>query len=296
MSDKNKLLVVVATHGGYPKAQEYHLPLWQSHGGDVLTYFPEESTSAGVPASFEASPSTAFGKSAKTEPLSAERFKWLLATLFTETDKNVTHFLLYNQGAICLQPNLPDKFYSEDVLWGAFPSVGDDQIATKPIPHFPLFFSRNILKQMLEALKNTKETLDAKVWNNVVLWLVTKGGIPKAALGKLSFARDIINPKDEIAAINAIRDGAIFLTGVQSGGLNNRSVRQFRSAYEAAQQGHDPVNPRIPRGSPGVPMRPSTRAPGSPAVTATPMQAFRSKATQAIRAQQQAPQALNVGA
>lgn len=255
MPNPNNLLTVIISHGGFPTSDKNHRPLWKTLGGKILTFFPKKSLTDNCPAAYSATPSMAYGQAEKFEPLSAERFHWLLSHLLTDTEAE--YFLLMSVSTINLDSELPEKLFKQDVLWGAFPAPDEDSLVAGTIPSWPLFFSRKVATKLLEAINTafgvktkakgenaapapiTAITMAAEltIWSEMVGDLVAKKLVDAQTLGKLVFAREVIQPTDETAALMALRSvaqggsGSIFLHGVYNYGENNRNVRMYQHAY-----------------------------------------------------------------
>lgn len=258
-------MTVIITHGGFPVAAKNHTPLWKAHKGSMLTFFPSKSLTDEAPANYPVSPQVSYGAAGKLDPLSSERFVWLLNHLIENTEAD--YFLLFTQATICLQAELPKKLFENDVLWGAFPPSDKDQLSARVRPQWPLFFSRNIAKKLYaaifatyghkakvkgetsvpEAAKGLNLPVELEVWDELIAALVGKRLIEHGALADLAFTRDTIETTDEQACLRAIRSptnggtGAIFLHGVQSAVALNRNVRMFQYAYET-RDAVDPVH------------------------------------------------------
>lgn len=263
MIDPSKLLVVVTSHGDFPKTHENHLPLWTSHGATVLTYFPEETTSPPTPArratktepgtdaresqaSYDAYPAIAHGKAAKHEPLSTERFLWLLKHLNDKTEAQ--YFVLFNQGSFSLEPMLEDKWFQDEYLIAAFPPMSNDPMDKQPIPlaSYPLIFSRAILGAMITGIEGLREKAtdnfptELKVWNLALNKLAKKQTIKFGQLLKKAFVVPQLTTDLEIKAISAIRESATIITGMSGENVwirDNRLVRMLQSAYADKKSG-----------------------------------------------------------
>jgi hypothetical protein len=256
MPYSSNLLTVIITHGGFPVAAQNHTPLWKALGGKMLTFFPGQSLTEDAPPNYPVSPQIAHGAAAKLDPLSAERFYWLLNHLVDHTEAD--YFLLFTQATLCLSPKLPEKLFEKDVLWGAFPALSEDQLAPVEAPQWPLFFSRNVAKKLVSAINaafgakpKPKGEMTAgegakalvlpsemEIWSEMVASLIRKRLIEHGALGKLAFVRDSIENSDEAECLKAIRSannggsGAIFLHGVKSTVAQNRNVFMYQYAYD----------------------------------------------------------------
>lgn len=252
----SNLLTVIITHGGFPVAAKNHTPLWKAHGRSMLTYFPSKSLTDEAPANYPVSPQVSYGAAGKLDPLSSDRFVWLLNHLIEHTEAD--YFLLFTQATICLQPQLPAQLFENDVLWGAFPPADKNQLSATVRPQWPLFFSRKIAKKLYGVIFDTYgaktkakgETTPAEpakalslpseleLWSELIASLVGKRLIEIGALANLAFARDVIETTDEQACLRAIRSeknggtGAIFLHGVQSTVALNRNIRMYQYAYD----------------------------------------------------------------
>lgn len=245
------LLTVIISHGGFPKAHENNMPLWEKHG-QVASFFPERSLSGDAPASFFTKNSIAYGDAAKGAPLSTERFRWLLRYLLTKTQSK--WFLLYTQHTIGLAEDIPQKYYTHDMLYGAWPPTPIEPGMDRGNPNWPLFFSRAIGQKLLDAMEKQKEDNELKIWSGMVGFLAAKGDVPTLPWGLAAFSRDVIKPSDEttmLAAIEGVegadgrlKPGAIFVHGLSSSVMNNRLVRMCMAMYARNRAGVPYLSPR----------------------------------------------------
>lgn len=206
----SKHLLTVMTHQGAHETFMRHYPEWKKHGTDILIFATEEPYRIDLPHEV-----LQFGHAEHHGPESIRRFRFLLSYL---AQKPYETFSIFEYDSFCLSVGMPG-FTLDGLAGNVFRDDQPDRgfVGTHYV-HPPLLFSKATLDKLLVSAEALSDHAEGCYWDR---WIGLAGEMANVPFldyltSNIGFARNTIEPTQIQDAVDAVKNGAVYLHGVKT--------------------------------------------------------------------------------
>lgn len=214
--NKPKVLVAVMAHAD-PKAElmyKLHLPFWKAISPDIITIMPVDKHFKG------AENPILFGRASHNGPDAIKRFRWIESKLLELCKKErYQKAFLFEYDSVALDPVIEPHLLSNTLFGNMFERGVEDmdpKFKSRKFFHPPILFTQDILMRLVNIANSMTVFDEQGMWDRWLGLQAQKMKIPSSGYGHLGYSRNTIEKSHYPEAIEAVKNGAIYIHGVKT--------------------------------------------------------------------------------